>query len=150
MEEQEPLGLQALAERARDRFAREWPAVPQSVSEARRAIGEHARALGATPAALSAIQLAVSEAVTNAIQHAYAAVSVPGRILVTAEPVGAASVCVIVADEGQGMRPRPDSPGLGLGLPLIAQLTQGFDVHLGEGGRGTELRMRFDLHRGVL
>ena len=26
----------------------------------------------------------------------------------------------ILIDQGQGMTPRPDSPGLGLGLPLIA------------------------------
>jgi len=150
MEEQEAQGRQALAERARDRFEREWPAVPQSVSEARRAIGERARALGATPAALSAIQLAFSEAITNAIQHAYTESAATGRVLVTAEPVSTSSLCVTVADEGQGMRPRPDSPGLGLGLPLISQMTQSFDVHLGPGGRGTELRMRFDLLRGAL
>src|SRR3712207_9020716 len=37
-------------------------------------------------------------------------------------------VLVTVSDEGSGMRPRPDSPGLGLGLPLISQMTHSFEV----------------------
>ena len=135
----------------RGQFARTWPAVPEAVGEVRRALSDHARGLGATPAAVSAIQLAVSEAMTNAIQHAYADAPRPGAVLVTAETVGSTSLCITVADEGRGMRPRPDSPGLGLGLPLISQMTQSFEVHSGDDGhRGTELRMRFDLHRGAL
>ena len=42
------------------------------------------------------------------------------------------------------MRPRPDSPGLGLGLPLIAQMAASFEVHERDSG-GTEVRMRFAL-----
>ena len=54
-----------------------------------------------------------------------------------------------VTDHGAGMRPRPDSPGLGLGLPLISQMTHRFEVHEPPGG-GTALCMRFDLARGQL
>jgi PAS domain-containing protein len=43
------------------------------------------------------------------------------------------------------MRPRGDSPGLGLGLPTIAQLTTSFDIRDGPGGRGTEVHMVFDV-----
>jgi hypothetical protein len=43
-----------------------------------------------------------------------------------------------------GMSSHLDSPGLGLGLPIIASTTDGFTVAPCEGG-GTELRMRFDL-----
>ena len=53
-------------------------------------------------------------------------------------------VVVVVADEGRGMLPRTDSPGLGLGLPLIAQMTQSLEVHDRQGG-GTEIRMSFAL-----
>jgi serine/threonine-protein kinase RsbW len=150
MEEHRAQGRQAVAERGGVTLSRTWSAVPSAVGEARRAVAEHARALGATPAAVSAIQLAVSEAMTNAVQHAYADDVQPGPIAVTVEAMGSASLCVIVADEGRGMRPRPDSPGLGLGLPLISQMTQSFEVHSGEARPGTELSMRFDLHRGVL
>ena len=42
------------------------------------------------------------------------------------------------------MLPRTDSPGLGLGLPLIAQMTESLEVHDRSGG-GTEIRMAFAL-----
>ena len=42
------------------------------------------------------------------------------------------------------MLPRTDSPGLGLGLPLIAQMTESLEVHDRAGG-GTEIRMAFAL-----
>src|SRR3954471_1051767 len=132
----------------RDRFVRSWSAVPASVAEVRRAVVEFAGHHGATPAALAAIELGVSEATTNAVQHAYLESDHPGPVLITAEPL---ETCLRVAvqDEGPGMRPRPDSPGLGLGLPLISQMTQSFEVQQAPGG-GTILCMRFDLHRGQL
>src|SRR5947208_9758715 len=120
-----------------------WPAVPGSVSEARRAVVAHACEAGATPAALAAIELAVSEAVTNAVQHAYPDPGRRGSVSVAAEVADGALV-VTVADDGAGMRPRPDSPGLGLGLPLISQMTHSFEVLQPPAG-GTVLSMRFDL-----
>jgi serine/threonine-protein kinase RsbW/stage II sporulation protein AB (anti-sigma F factor) len=56
---------------------------------------------------------------------------------------------LVVTDRGRGIVPRPDSPGLGLGLPLISQMTQSFEVHEPSDG-GTALCMRFDLARGQL
>jgi hypothetical protein len=51
---------------------------------------------------------------------------------------------VVVRDEGMGIGPRPDSPGLGLGLPLIASLTE--SVQLGrDAEEHTEVRMTFSL-----
>jgi len=140
--------VRALAAIPRGRVLGAWPAVAASVSQARRAVVDHATTLGATAAALAAIELAVSEAVTNAVQHAYAGAREPGHVKVSAAPADGALV-VIVADEGNGMRPRPDSPGLGLGLPLISQMTQSFEVHQPPRG-GTLLSMRFDLTRGLL
>ena len=51
---------------------------------------------------------------------------------------------VKVRDGGCGMQPRMDSPGAGLGLPLIAQLAETVSVTAPEGG-GTEVRMTFPL-----
>lgn len=51
---------------------------------------------------------------------------------------------VKVRDAGCGMQPRMDSPGAGLGLPLIAQLAETVTVTAPEGG-GTELSMTFPL-----
>lgn len=120
-----------------------WPAVAASVAEARSAVGAFAESAGATPHALAAVSLAVSEAVTNAVLHAYLDRDEPGPVEVRARRE-AETVVVEVADEGRGMLPRTDSPGLGLGLPLIAQMTESLEVHSRDGG-GTEIRMAFAL-----
>ena len=39
------------------------------------------------------------------------------------------------------MKPRADSPGLGIGLGLIAQLASSLEILQGPGGRGTEIRL---------
>jgi serine/threonine-protein kinase RsbW/stage II sporulation protein AB (anti-sigma F factor) len=49
---------------------------------------------------------------------------------------------VVVRDYGGGMRPRPDSPGLGLGLPLISSMADELQIEAAEGA-GTLLRMHF-------
>ena len=58
---------------------------------------------------------------------------------------------VTVRDHGCGMRPRMDSPGAGLGLPLIANVTDSFSVTALEEG-GTEVVHDLpaaSAHRGV-
>jgi anti-sigma regulatory factor (Ser/Thr protein kinase) len=118
--------------------------VAASVAEARTAVTAFAKSAGATADALAAVSLAVSEAVTNAVLHAYLDRETPGTVEVRAACEDE-QVVVIVADEGRGMLPRTDSPGLGLGLPLIAQMTQSLEVHDRTGG-GTEIRMAFALN----
>ena len=44
--------------------------------------------------------------------------------------------------------PRPDSPGLGLGLPLIATLAESLELGTDEGDH-TEVRMTFRLDEEV-
>jgi len=90
---------------------------------------------------LSDLQLAVSEAVTNAVLHAFRDRTEPGTVDVRVS-VDARHVEIFVRDDGTGMAPRQDSPGLGLGLPLIRRLADQFDHREPKGG-GTELRMRF-------
>ena len=122
-------------------FRRAWTAVPQNVADVRRTVVEQVRRFGATPAALAAIELAVSEAMTNAVQHAYVEAGSPGPVTVTVEQEEAC-VLVSVQDEGGGMRPRPDSPGLGLGLPLVARLASSFELESPPGG-GSTICMHF-------
>ena len=50
---------------------------------------------------------------------------------------------VVVCDTGIGITPRPDSPGLGLGMPLMASVTNSFRVVSAD--RGTEIHMAFAL-----
>jgi serine/threonine-protein kinase RsbW len=93
--------------------------------------------------ALDGIALAVSEACTNVVVHAYRDGADAGTISVGLELQGR-SLRILIGDDGMGMRPRTDSPGLGLGLPIIASVADGFAVEPGPHG-GTELCMRFDV-----
>ena len=89
------------------------------------------------------IRLAVSEALSNAVLHAYRGARDPGDLEVSAVRDDG-SVEVVVRDNGSGMAPRPDSPGLGLGLPVIAQMTDRYEIEHPETVGGTAIRMRFD------
>jgi serine/threonine-protein kinase RsbW/stage II sporulation protein AB (anti-sigma F factor) len=89
--------------------------------------------------------LAVSEACTNVVVHAYRDSGGNGSgetFRLTAE-YRDGSVHVTVRDDGEGLKPRPDSPGLGLGLPLIAALTETVEIGPGPAGTGTVVAMRF-------
>ena len=90
---------------------------------------------------LDAIALCVTEAITNVVLHAYRNDARPGRVEIEAELAGA-WLCVRVRDHGHGLKPRLDSPGLGLGLPLIAQISTRSEIVSSERG-GTEIVMRF-------
>jgi anti-sigma regulatory factor (Ser/Thr protein kinase) len=122
-------------------FNESYAAAPESVAAARNALTEFARDAGADDEQLDAIRLAASEAVTNAVRHAYS--DTAGRVQVSASYVED-ELWLLIADAGDGLRPRPSSPGLGLGLVLIAQLADEFQI-LSRGSGGTELRLRFKL-----
>lgn len=94
-----------------------------------------------------AARLAVSEAVSNVVVHGYRDNGSPGGFTLCVE-WGGAELRVTVRDQGCGMAPRMDSPGAGLGLPLIANLTASFSVTAPPGG-GTELCMTFPLLRAA-
>lgn len=120
------------------------PAVPLEVGRLRRAAGRFAVANGVPEPPLEALKLALSEAASNAVLHAYRhSESATIYLGLTVEPNE--QVEVIVRDHGEGINPHEDSPGGGFGLPLIASLAD--DVHWGAGpnGSGTEVRMRFAL-----
>ena len=89
-----------------------------------------------------AITLAVSEAVTNAVVHAYHRAQQPGVVVLQAQ-ISDGMLQVRVGDEGSGMRPRLDSPGAGLGIGLIATLAE--RVEFAELGEGLEIIMTFAI-----
>lgn len=123
------------------RVSESYPAIPGSLPIARATVIAIAGEAGASAEQMDHIRLAVSEALTNAILHAYA--DGPGDIHLTAT-VAAGELWVLVADDGAGLRPRGDRSGLGLGLALIAYATDELTI-LRRSGGGTELRMRFSL-----
>ena len=123
------------------RFEEHYPAVPESVSTVRAALQSFAERCAISRETIDAVVLAASEAATNVVVHAYRDVEAPGRIDVAAA-LAADELWVIVTDSGSGLRPRTDSPGLGLGLAIIAQVADGVDLVQPAAG-GLELRMRF-------
>ena len=122
---------------------RSVPAIPQAVTALRRAAGQFATGLGAGDSVVDGVRLAVSEAVTNVILHAYPDREEPGPVELTAALDGA-ELLVTVRDEGTGMSPRIDSPGLGLGLPLVGRIASRVDISASVGG-GTLVSMCFSL-----
>ena len=126
-------------------FGRSVPATAENVAPIRHAVVALAREAGAAEDIQTDLALAVGEACANVVTHAYPPGDV-GSLIVEAEIEGPC-VVVSVLDQGRGMMPRPDSPGLGLGLPLIANLTDRLEIHDGPDGVGTQLTMAFALKR---
>jgi serine/threonine-protein kinase RsbW len=119
------------------------PARAENVAVVRHAFGGLGDALDVPDHALADVKLAVTEACTNVVVHAYP--DGDGPMAVSAG-LRDGALTVIVSDEGRGILPRPDSPGLGLGLPLIATLAS--TLELGTNDRDeTEVRMTFELDR---
>jgi serine/threonine-protein kinase RsbW len=117
------------------------PAMPDAVGVARQALTGACEALGLTPRATGDVRLAVSEACTNVVAHAYRDQAAPGELEV-AVLLQPGELTVIVRDRGSGITPRLAGGGLGLGLPLIAALTRRAEIGEQEGG-GTEVAMTF-------
>jgi anti-sigma regulatory factor (Ser/Thr protein kinase)/PAS domain-containing protein len=122
------------------RAAWSLPAEPATVATIRVGIRDFAAAHGAPEAVVADIALAVSELVTNAVMHGYVD-RTPGTITAEAS-AGLEELVIVVADDGRGMQPRSDSPGLGLGLPLVGQLATTVDLRETPGG-GSELCVTF-------
>jgi serine/threonine-protein kinase RsbW len=118
------------------------PARAANIAVIRHAFGALGEAFAVEEQILSNIRLAVTEACTNVVVHAYPD-GQEGSLEVLATLQGEKLV-VVVRDEGPGIGPRPDSPGLGLGLPLIVSLTESVQLGRDEDER-TEVRMTFPL-----
>ncbi|MBV9046862.1 MAG: ATP-binding protein [Solirubrobacterales bacterium] len=118
-----------------------YSAVAESVPRARSALAQFAAATGANEEQVDGVRLAVSEAMTNAVQHAYG--DRPGRVGLTAWLVGD-ELWVLITDEGAGLRGASNRGGLGLGLALIEQASDRLTIVERASG-GTELRICFKI-----
>jgi serine/threonine-protein kinase RsbW len=118
-----------------------YPAVAESVPAARRALARFAAEAGASADQIEAVRLAASEALTNAIRHAYP--DATGRVHVTTA-VACGELAIQIADDGCGIRPHARRGGLGLGLMLIASLCDELQIVKRSSG-GTGLWLWFKL-----
>ena len=122
------------------------PARAEGVGVVRQALSGVADALDFDEAIVADMKMAVTEACTNVVVHAYEADDGVLEVdMLTAED----ALTIAVRDHGSGIHPRPSTrrtPALGLGLPLIAALSDAFELR-GSTGEGTEVRMTFAYER---
>jgi anti-sigma regulatory factor (Ser/Thr protein kinase) len=119
------------------------PALAENVAVVRQAVAGLADALEIDPALCADMKIAVTEACTNAVLHAYDGDIGPLEITMEAMP---GRLMLSVRDRGPGFRPLPgeaDGAPLGFGLALIASLADAFAIQ--GGAHGTEVQMAFDL-----
>jgi serine/threonine-protein kinase RsbW len=120
------------------------PARPENIPVIRHVLGAFAEALRLPPDLVEDMRLAVTEACSNVVRHAYDT-DQTGPIDVLVQPRGD-QLDVIVSDRGRGMGPSPDVEGPGLGLPLIAALADSIELQDAP-IRGNRLTMSFSSRR---
>jgi serine/threonine-protein kinase RsbW len=120
------------------------PAHARNIAVVRRALEAIAEELALPRRLVDDMRLAVTEACTNVVRHAYAngEADHPSALRVALLPE-AQGMRVIVEDRGRGLGPSPDIGGPGLGLPLIAALTSELEVSHGADDRGSRVVMSF-------
>jgi serine/threonine-protein kinase RsbW len=105
------------------------PATAENIPVLRHAVSGFLEGVAITGERASDVLLAVTEACTNVVQHAYRddhPASDPQIELIADRNQEVLSIAV--RDLGHGFAPRVDSPGLGLGLPVIAALTRTVEI----------------------
>jgi serine/threonine-protein kinase RsbW/stage II sporulation protein AB (anti-sigma F factor) len=128
---------------------RSWTATarPEAVGSLRQEAAAFLVAEGMARSVIDDVRLAISEALANAVVHAYRDAPEPGPLhLAIVVDVAAGHADVVVSDDGQGLEPRDDSPGLGLGMPLIEALAQAVLYRPSPSG-GSLVEMRFPFGR---
>jgi serine/threonine-protein kinase RsbW len=119
------------------------PARPENVAVIRHVLGAFAEALRLPADKVEDMRLAVTEACTNVVRHAYHGRE-PGPIDVAIRPHGD-RLDLVVSDRGRGIGPSGEASGPGLGLPLIAALADTVDLRHAP-SRGSRLSMSFACH----
>ena len=134
----------------------ELPAQPGSVVTMRRALDDWLDEIGVATADRQVLELAVTEAVTNAAEHAYP----PGRagtVRLEAALGADGYLEARVSDRGRWRVPDPRTPGRGQGLMLASQLAGQLrvshppqDASDPPGSKGTIVTLRHSLHRPAI
>ncbi len=121
------------------------PARAQNVIVVRQAVAGLGEALGIPSQRVDDLKTVVTEACNNVVLHAYDEAD-EGPLEVSAA-AGDGEVVVEVRDRGNGFQPSSsvgDELSLGLGLPLIAALSDSFEIS-GAAGKGTRMTVHFGL-----
>ncbi len=119
-------------------FQARLPGTPLGVRRLRRELAGIATDCGMDAHGVADVKLAVTEAATNAVMHAYAEVA--GELAVTAA-VEDGELEIVISDSGPGIVERRDSPGLGVGLTVIATVSE--RLRIVSSPAGTQIYMTF-------
>jgi serine/threonine-protein kinase RsbW len=120
------------------------PAKAEYVTLCRLALAGLARVRPLTDEELADLKLALTEACSNSVRHAYADGTV-GSVEIT-YALGHDRISIEVVDDGAGFDPfaegGPDSELTegGLGIAIIRSLSDGFELESSAGARGSRLR----------
>jgi serine/threonine-protein kinase RsbW len=107
------------------------PARAENVAVVRHVLGAFAEAVGLPARVRDDMRLAVTEACTNVVRHAYGGGDGAIDVVMRPEPD---ALEVTVSDRGRGIGCSPDTSGPGLGLRLIAALTDSLEIVGSDGG----------------
>jgi serine/threonine-protein kinase RsbW len=119
------------------------PALPANVALVRQALAGLTDELGVEPTRAADMKIALTEACTNVVVHAYGDDPGPLEVMMAVEH---GRLVLGVRDRGGGLHPLPgrdEGAPLGFGLALIASLSD--ELGLVGGRHGTELRIAFAL-----
>jgi anti-sigma regulatory factor (Ser/Thr protein kinase) len=116
------------------------PARPENVAVMRHLLGAFAESIQLSEELIEDLRLAVTEACTNVVRHAYEDGD-PGAVELSIQPEDE-HVQVVVADFGRGIGASSDTSGPGLGLPLIAAIADTVELQSAPGG-GSRVTMTF-------
>src|SRR3954470_18901203 len=106
-------------------FEASFPGTPLAVRALRREMAGLASDCGMDDEGIAAVRLAVTEAATNAVIHAYA--EARGELRVTAA-IQDGELTIVIGDTGRGLVDKRDSPGLGAGLAIVASVVQALRI----------------------
>jgi anti-sigma regulatory factor (Ser/Thr protein kinase) len=120
------------------------PARARNIAVVRRALEAIAEELALPGRLVEDMRLAVTEACTNVVRHAYRGSEADDQNALRVElRPQRRGMLVVVEDRGHGVGPSPDTGGPGFGLPLIAALTEDLEITSGGHRRGTRVAMSF-------
>ena len=119
-------------------FEARMPGTPLGVRRLRQEMSILATNCGMDAAGVADVQLAVTEAATNAVMHGYGEAT--GELTVSAD-VQDGHLAIVIGDTGPGFDGARESPGLGVGLSIIA--TVAHRLRIITTPRGTEIHMAF-------
>jgi serine/threonine-protein kinase RsbW len=115
------------------------PARSENLRRVRRTVSEFAESLGLDEDRVADLRLAVNEACSNVVRHAY---ETDGQMAVEAKAEGDYLV-VTVHDTGRGLREASGDPGAGLGLRVASAVSESLEIRGHDDG--TEVKLAFSL-----